>query len=136
MALERRRPLTEQEQKPETTLDQLGLDSLDRMDVMLHVDAAQPLSMALHELTTNAAKYGALSSARGRLEVRWHVENGSVHLLWQETGGPLLDGPPDYQSFGTQLIESIFQGQLGGQIKRRWEQAGLICEVTFPAQLA
>lgn len=101
-------------------------------EIMLPVDAAQPLSMALHELATNAAKYGSLSVPGGRLEVRWRVEGERIHLLWEETGGPLLEGPPPRQSFGTLLIASIFEGQLGGQIIRRWETAGLVCEVTFP----
>ncbi len=102
-------------------------------EVLLRVEAAQAVSMALHELATNAAKYGALSAAGGRLAVHWRVEGGVVHLHWAETGGPPLAGPPARESFGTQLITSIFETQLGGQITRRWETTGLVCAISFPA---
>jgi len=99
--------------------------------LMVEADVAQPLSMALHELTTNAAKYGALSVPGGRLEVSWWTEGSMVHLLWRETGGPALAGPPQRQGFGAQLIRQTFESRLGGRIWSRWETGGLVCEASF-----
>ncbi|TCI00705.1 hypothetical protein EJV46_01295 [Roseococcus sp. SYP-B2431] len=99
--------------------------------LMLGSEVAQPLSMALHEMTTNAAKYGALSVPGGRLEVSWWTEGEMVHLIWRETGGPRVEGPPHRQSFGTQLIRQTFENRLGGQMWQRWEPGGLVCEVSF-----
>lgn len=99
--------------------------------LMLGSEVAQPLSMALHELTTNAAKYGALSLPAGRLEVSWWTEGEMVHMIWRERGGPTLSGPPERQGFGAQLIRQTFENRLGGQMWARWEPAGLVCEVSF-----
>jgi PAS domain S-box-containing protein len=100
--------------------------------IMLEMDMVQPLSMALHELATNAAKYGALARPAGRLELRWSLREGAVHLEWRELAEPHLEGPPPRASFGTQLIDSLLQGQLGGQVTRRWEPTGLVCNIAFP----
>ncbi|WP_421992692.1 HWE histidine kinase domain-containing protein [Roseococcus sp.] len=99
--------------------------------VMLGSEVAQPLSMAVHELTTNAAKYGALSAPGGRLEVTWWIEGTTVQMVWREIGGPRLDGPPAHQSFGTQLIRQTFENRLGGRMQLRWEPDGLVCELSF-----
>lgn len=106
--------------------------SLAGPEVLVGVEAAQPLSMALHELATNAAKYGALSVPGAQLSVRWWVAGQSVHLAWQERGGPPLRGPPDRLNFGSSLIGLIFEVQLGGEVCRTWEPAGLVCEMRFP----
>jgi two-component sensor histidine kinase len=103
--------------------------------VALAPEAAQPLSLTLHELATNAAKYGALSASDGRLAVRRRLDpaNGALRLRWVETGGPRLNGPPAAAGFGTRIIEQSLHRQLGGTIRRRWEPDGLICEITVPA---
>jgi two-component sensor histidine kinase len=82
-------------------------------------------------MTTNAAKYGALSVPGGRLEVSWWTEGEMVHVIWRESGGPRVDSPPTRQSFGTQLIRQTFENRLGGQMWQRWEPSGLVCEVSF-----
>lgn len=99
---------------------------------LLEVNAAQPLSMALHELATNAAKYGAMSVRGGSLNVDWRIENDRVHLCWREAGGPPLSGPSPRAGFGSKLITMLFEGQLGGVVNKRWEPTGLVCEMSFP----
>ena len=101
-------------------------------EVLVGPEVAQPLSMALHELATNAAKYGALSTAEGRLDVRWSLRGGEVELRWRETGGPPLEGPPGRTSFGSQIITHSFEGSLGGTISRDWRPEGLACDIRFP----
>ena len=96
--------------------------------VRLTAKAMQPLALVLHELTTNAAKHGALSATGGRLDVRWSVDrNGTLQLVWEESGGPPLAAPPDHRGFGLKLIEATAPGQLGGKVEFGWEldRAGL-----------
>ncbi|MBD0275817.1 MAG: PAS domain-containing protein, partial [Acetobacteraceae bacterium] len=99
--------------------------------VRLAPDAVQPVSMVLHELATNAAKYGALSAAGGRVAVGWDVDKatGALALRWAESGGPAVAAPPDRQGFGSKLIEATVRGQLGGAVRQRWEPGGLRFEM-------
>ncbi|WP_165838973.1 HWE histidine kinase domain-containing protein [Roseicella frigidaeris] len=108
---------------------------LDGPPVLLLPQAAQPLSMALHELTTNAVKHGALSVPGGRIAVGWALEPGrtGVRLLWVETGGPPLAGPPSRLRFGSRVMRGTVMDQLGGQLLLRWPQSGLVCEMVLPA---
>ena len=106
--------------------------TLDGPNVTIDVDAAQPVSMALHELATNAAKYGALSVRGGSLSVRWQVEDGQVILRWTERDGPPLSGPPAATGFGSRLIGMLFEGQLKGTVSKQWLPAGLVCDIAFP----
>jgi len=108
---------------------------MDGPRVLLLPEVAQPMSMAMHELVTNAAKYGALSVASGRVDVVWCIDGKYVALTWRETGGPRLDGPPARSSFGTMLIRSALESQVGGTVEQRWEPRGLVCEVRFALQL-
>lgn len=109
---------------------------LEGPNVRIDVEAAQPLSMALHELATNAGKYGALSVPGGSLKVSWHVADTKVHLRWEERGGPGLDGPPTQPGFGSKLIHMLFEGQLGGEIEKDWSPTGLVCTMRFRAGAA
>lgn len=90
---------------------------------------ALALSLALHELATNAAKYGALSCADGRVSVRWHSSDGVLHLEWRETGGPAV-APPTRKGFGSRLLEQLFAGDLGGQTRLQYDVSGLRCSAT------
>ncbi len=83
------------------------------------------LALVLHELATNAAKYGALSEAHGRLAIRWVIEGDEVRLAWHETGGPTLSGPPGAEGFGSQLARRTVTGQLGGTMEPDWRPEGL-----------
>jgi PAS domain S-box-containing protein len=98
--------------------------------VTLPREMAVPMGLVLHELATNAGKYGALSQPGGSIEVTWSVEgleNGTqVNLKWRERGGPNLDGDPKREGFGTLLIE---QSLPEAQIERRFERDGFICTI-------
>lgn len=101
-------------------------------DVDLAPPAAQALSMALHELATNAAKYGALSAPEGRVELEWSGLDGpDVTLRWTERDGPELL-PPTRQGFGAQLIEATLAQQLGGEARFDWRPDGLVVELVIP----
>ena len=89
--------------------------------------------MVLHELTTNAVKYGALSVPSGRLRVEW--SRGDTHLVihWSETDGPPVE-PPRRQGFGTRVVNRIIQSELEGKLRFEWNPAGLACEITIPVE--
>lgn len=99
-------------------------------EVALTPEQVQPLSMLLHELATNANKYGACSRGGGLVSVAWALDAGTVALQWRETGGPPV-AAPTHEGFGTSLKANVVR-QLKGSISRRWEPEGLIVDVTFP----
>lgn len=104
---------------------------LEGPTVTISLDAAQPLAMTLHEMATNAAKYGSLSSTKGRLTVTWSTSEGMVKLKWVERGGPEVQAKPARTGFGSQLISLLFEGQLGGKMQRTWDPDGLRYEMVF-----
>ncbi len=92
------------------------------------------LSMAAHELATNAAKYGALSASTGRVAITWTVAPGDPDILtfrWQEQGGPVVS-PPARRGFGTRLIERSLAQDLGGKARLVYDPGGVVCIVTAP----
>ena len=101
--------------------------------VMLAAVAAQPIAMAVHELATNAMKYGALSAATGQVTVRWRIaEERTLEIEWTEFGGPVVAGGPSRRGFGTRVIEATLGGQLGGTVAKTWAAAGMQCRITLP----
>jgi two-component sensor histidine kinase len=100
--------------------------------VPIHGNAITSVALVLNELATNAAKYGALSSGSGSLEVDWSIENGELMLTWQERGGPPLDGPPSCEGFGSLLARRSVADQLGGQLSRDWKPEGLVVQLSAP----
>ena len=97
--------------------------------------AVVSISLALHELATNAAKYGALSVPDGRIAITWSLESGGAERLklrWQEAGGPTVT-PPTRRGFGSRLIESLLAAELNGKVQISYEPSGLICEVDAAA---
>jgi PAS domain S-box-containing protein len=103
---------------------------IDGPQVMLAPVAAQAVAVTLHELATNASKYGALSTAKGRIELKWsHAPDGQLILRWTETGGPTLQRP-ERKGFGSRLIEQTI-GQLKGNAHFNWRPEGLVCEITL-----
>lgn len=106
--------------------------SLEGVDIEIQPAAAQALSMAVHELATNAAKYGALSVSSGRVAISWQVSGGALRLIWTETGGPSV-APPQCMGLGTDIILRSVQHQLGGEIRKDWRPSGLVCALTIPA---
>jgi PAS domain S-box-containing protein len=92
------------------------------------------LTLALHELATNAAKYGALSVPTGRVAVTWemvHADSPRFVLRWQERGGPPVS-PPTRKGFGSRLIESALATELDGEVRITYGQAGVVCEIGAP----
>ena len=107
-------------------------------DVVLAAEATQPLAMVLHELTTNATKYGALSSRRGRVSVCWQRQSSRnshdrLALEWRETGGPpvVVPGPSGY---GSSVIRDLIPYELGGSVDYVLGPDGVRCRVEIPAK--
>jgi PAS domain S-box-containing protein len=101
----------------------------------LSAESVQPFSMVLHELATNAAKYGALSAPGGKVMVSWNLApaSGMLDLHWVESGGPPILSPPQRRGFGSKLIEATTRSQLGGEVRLHWEASGLHCDLTLAA---
>jgi PAS domain S-box-containing protein len=100
-------------------------------DVMLEPNAAQAVAISMHELATNAAKYGSLSAADGDVEIAWsRTAGGQLSLRWTESGGPSI-APPTHRGCGTRIIENIIGGQLGGKVHFDWRAPGLTCEIAL-----
>jgi PAS domain S-box-containing protein len=98
--------------------------------------AVQPLAMALHELATNATKYGALSVPTGLVTLSWEVAAGPperLRLTWRERGGPPVAAPPEGAGFGTRVLHATLARQLGGEVAQCWDPAGLTCVIGIPA---
>jgi two-component sensor histidine kinase len=99
--------------------------------VMLEPSTAQTTAISLHELATNAAKYGSLSAAGGRVEISWSLTaDGRLSLRWIELGGPTAK-PPTHRGFGTRIMENMI-GQLKGEVRFDWRDQGLTCEINLP----
>jgi two-component system CheB/CheR fusion protein len=91
--------------------------------------------MAIHELASNAAKYGPLSAVSGRLEVRWTITGGTdneiLALSWAESGGPAVKAPTR-RGFGTTLIERALTHELDAEVRREFAVSGLRCTIEIP----
>ncbi len=99
--------------------------------VFLSPEKAQNVAMAIHELATNSAKYGALSAAEGILNISWKIENEIVTLHWQEADGPPVRAPSS-QGFGTKIMNASIKHQIGGNVTWDWRPSGLLCTLQFP----
>jgi two-component sensor histidine kinase len=96
----------------------------------LEQQPAQAIALALHELTTNAVKYGALSVPSGRIALTWRLQSvNRLAVRWVETGGPQVT-PPTRQGFGTRVMTRICE-QLNGALNFEWRADGLICDITI-----
>lgn len=104
--------------------------------VALNARAAQTLGLALHELGTNACKYGALSAPGGHIEVCWEIVDDSLQLSWSEHDGPPV-APPARSGFGRRVIERLVKTSLAAQVELRFDPGGLAWRVETPlAELA
>lgn len=112
--------------EPYATME-AGRLSVSGPPVRLAPSPALMLSMVLHELATNAAKYGALANGSGRIVIAWELLPGQrLRLTWKETGGPAAQ-PGERKGFGTMLIEQAFVSQVGGKASLEYSPAGLVC---------
>ena len=106
---------------------------IDGPSVLLEPNAAQAIAVILHELATNAAKYGALSVPNGQVRTEWsHEQNGQLVLRWTEKGGPPVE-PPTRRGFGARVMENMVRGQFKGELKFDWHPEGLACEIVLPS---
>lgn len=112
-----------------------GRITMSGPDVHLPSEAAVPLGMVLHELATNALKYGALSVAEGRLRIDWHLQahEGAPLLVldWIERDGPAIAAPPDQEGFGSQLLRRALAGLPDGKAEIDWRREGLAVRLTL-----
>jgi two-component sensor histidine kinase len=108
---------------------------LDGPEVHLEAKPAVVLGMAFHELTTNAAKYGALSAASGRVQVDWSVadrgEGAILTIDWCELSGPVLEAQPT-PGFGSRLLRQTITRELAGHLDIRYEREGVCCTIAVP----
>ena len=104
---------------------------IDGPKLFLESNTAQTIAAILHELATNAAKYGALSVAKGRVEVKWSVAANQLVLTWTENGGPMVE-KPTRQGFGTRVMERMIKDQHKGDLRLDWRAEGLACEIILP----
>ena len=101
-------------------------------DFSLAPNDALSLGLAIHELATNAAKYGALSVAEGRVDISWHkVAEDRIAVEWQESGGPPVTEPSS-RGFGRELLEKIVAHELQSEVKLRFDPGGLSCSLQVP----
>ena len=120
--------LVDEELAPYATGDQI---SFRGTDIQLQPATAQTLALALHELVTNSAKYGALSTLSGRLSLQWGIDGDFLHMVWEEKDGPAVEKPAS-RGFGTRSVIASIESQLGGQAEFDWRSEGLICRLSVP----
>lgn len=102
-------------------------------EIAVGPNGATSLALVLHELATNAAKYGGLSDPSGTVTISWRIEGEAMILDWIERGGPVIDGPSQRRGFGAELARMSARGQLGGDISAVWNPHGL--EIILRASL-
>jgi PAS domain S-box-containing protein len=106
-------------------IDGVGRYQINGDDVPIGERSATPIALVIHELATNAVKYGALSISSGLIRIEIQLQGEQVLISWVEEGGPVIDKIPVHAGFGTQLSEISIANQLGGTIERSWHQNGL-----------
>jgi two-component sensor histidine kinase len=92
------------------------------------------LALVLHELATNAAKYGALSISEGLVHVTWHIAGGNLLLRWEERNGPAIEKTPTSNGFGSILVRRSIIGQLGGKLDYNWKPEGFSAFISIPME--
>lgn len=120
------------EMQPFAAQDPLRV-TCDGEDLLLRPKAATALGMAIHELATNAAKYGALSEPHGSVAIEWQrpQKGGDLVLCWRERGGPPV-AAPQHRGFGSTLIERVLAFEVEGRAKQDFGRDGLVCTIEIP----
>lgn len=96
--------------------------------ILLPPKLATMMALLVHELSTNAAKYGALSSKTGQVSISWSLSGSHLRLEWRESGGPIVANPI-HRGFGTRLLSRALD-QFGGTVETKFEPTGLICKLS------
>ncbi len=108
---------------------------IDGPHVRLGPNAALAVAMALHELCTNAAKYGALSTEEGRVDIVWRLDGDGtdrrLSLRWSESEGPPVTSPTR-KGFGSRLIQQVLATELGGKVRVAYDPSGVVCTIDAP----
>ena len=99
--------------------------------VLLPPAAAQALGMAVHELATNAAKYGSLSKEDGQVDISWEVKNERFRIVWRERGGPPV-APPERKGFGTTVLQKMAASAMSGDVNLDYSPEGFVWELACP----
>jgi len=109
---------------------------LEGINLDLTAKQAMSMSLTIHELATNAAKYGALSTSKGQVHVKWGLEDGPAGeqflFNWTETGGPAV-AEPTRKGFGTRLITRALAADFNGQVRIEYAPSGIVCVLACPA---
>jgi two-component sensor histidine kinase len=103
--------------------------------LQMNATAAQAIGLALHELATNASKYGAFSTGDGHVDVDWQIDRGNFAMNWTEREGPPVK-PPERQGFGTLVIDSMARQSINGEVQLDYRPSGLAWRLTCPAENA
>jgi two-component sensor histidine kinase len=103
-------------------------------DFRVHPKSAIAISIALNELGTNAAKYGALSTEGGTVVVRWTTRDCRFRLYWEENGGPTVV-PPEQKGFGSRMIERGLSAELRGDVRIDYRPEGVVCTIDAPLDI-
>jgi PAS domain S-box-containing protein len=101
----------------------------------LNADAAQAIGLALHELATNAGKYGALSTEDGHVDISWQLDGDILSMEWKECGGPRVQ-VPERRGFGSTVIDAMVKQTVGGEVQLDYAPSGLEWRLTCPGQNA
>jgi two-component sensor histidine kinase len=116
-------------------------DSADSIRVTMHgppvalgPQTVTTFALIIHELATNAVKYGSLSLEEGHLDITWGCIDKNLILTWEESGGPAIEGPPQAEGFGTALSNHSASAQLGGSLTNEWKRTGLTVELSVPLE--
>jgi two-component system, chemotaxis family, CheB/CheR fusion protein len=108
-----------------------GNISVSGPSVRLNPEAAQTITMVVHELATNAAKHGALSTPQGKVKVQIGAANGALSMTWEESDGPQVS-PPQHASYGLKIIQNAIVREFGGKVDVSFPGSGLRCKITAP----
>jgi len=104
---------------------------LDGPPVSCGDHASNGIALVIHELATNASKYGALKNEDGSIEIGWQILGDKVVLKWEESGGPPIESAPTLNGFGSTLMQRTIKGQFRGVLQRDWRPHGLAVMVTL-----
>ena len=109
---------------------------IDGSEIRVSPKTALALALAMHELSTNAVKYGAWSNDQGVVAISWAVEeetpaDGVLHIAWSETGGPPVS-PPRSRGFGSRLIERGLAGEMNAKVALHFDPGGVRCDIVAP----
>ncbi len=114
--------------------DAAGRFSIEGPAIRCGDHAMNGIALIFHELTTNAAKYGALSLDEGRVDVSWRQEEGQLAMRWVERRGPPVEAPPATKGFGGTLVQNTVVRQFKGTLDYEWRREGLTVTISLPIE--